>query len=54
MIVNNNNNSVSMAKQLYYYSEVHLINIEIYLSTLHIGTYYKVHNVLKCMLQAPT
>ena len=33
-----------MAKQLYY-SEIHLKNIEIYLSKLYIGIYYEVHEI---------
>ena len=35
-----------MAKQLYY-SELHLKDIEIYLSKLYISRYYEVHDVIK-------
>ena len=35
-----------MVKQLYY-SELHLKDIEIYLSKLYISRYYEVHDVIK-------
>ena len=44
------NKSVNMVKQLYY-SEIHLKNIEIYLSKLYIGKHSEVNDVMKYTLK---